>query len=70
MPVIAALDECLTILAKISNYTDKGLEAPARQQEVHTAIKECCDEIDETIKGIAWSIPYDNDDVPTGYVLN
>lgn len=70
MPVIAVLDECLTILAKISNHADQGLEYPARQRESLTAIKQCCDEIDVTIKGIAWSIPYDDGDVPAGYVLN
>ena len=70
MPIVTALDECLTILAKISNRADQGLEDAAMQQEALTVIKQYCDEIDETIKGIARAIPYDGDEAPAGYILN
>ena len=62
MPVLAALDECLTTLAKMSKHADEGSADPAKQLQALTEIQRCCDEIDETIQGILQSI--DGDEVP------
>ena len=70
MPVLAALDECLTILVEISNYADEGLAAPDVQLQALKEIKRCCDEIDETIQGILQSIDDDDEPMPPGYHLN
>lgn len=67
MPVLAALDECLTILVKISNLADGGLADSTKQQEALTQIQRCCNEIDETIHGIALCIDDDDGTVPAAY---
>lgn len=69
MPVLAALDECLTILVKISNLANGGLADPARQQEALTQIQRCCNEIDETIQGIVQSLD-DEEETVSAYRVN
>lgn len=69
MPTLAALDECLSVLVEISNHADAGLEDPTTHKEALLRIKRCCDEIDETIRGIAEGLPED-EEPPSGVLLN
>lgn len=70
MPVLAALDECLTILFEFSSHADDGLAARDGRHHALTEIKRCCDEIDETIQAILQSVDGDEAAIPAGYRLN
>lgn len=68
MPALAALDECLTILAQISRHADDGLADSANQYEALLEIQRCCNEIDATIQGIMAGM--DDDEAPERSLLN
>lgn len=57
MPVLTALDECLATLDPISNHADLGLNDPSKRDDVLLMIKRCCDEIDETVRGVFEGLP-------------
>ena len=52
MPVLAALDECIATIRKITVFAGIGLEDAAHQHQALTYIHQCCSEIDETLQGI------------------
>lgn len=69
MPILATLDECLSVLVEISNHADAGLEGLSTHREALLRVKRFCDEIDETIRGIAEGLPEDEEPL-SGVLLN
>lgn len=59
MPLLAALDECVSMLTKISIYAELGLEEPHLHPYALLSIRQCCVQVDETLCGIFGMVEQD-----------
>lgn len=52
MPLLAALDECVSMLTKIAIYAELGQEDAQLHLHALRSIQQCCAQVDETLCGI------------------
>lgn len=60
MPILVALDECLTTLADISELAEQGLTDASKREAALLGILKSCEEVRQTVADIAESVPCDD----------